>query len=147
MSRQLLLLRHGRTAFNAAGRFQGQVDVPLDDEGRAQAAQVGPLIASRNPVQVISSDSSRAADTAAAVADAAGLTLTFDERLREIDVGGWSGRTLDQVEVEFTQEYKDWISGNRCAAGEGRRTPRSASARTSASGGCWTDRRRSWWSP
>jgi broad specificity phosphatase PhoE len=113
VSRQLLLLRHGRTAFNAAGRFQGQVDVPLDEVGRDQAARVGPLIASRNPVVVISSDSSRAADTAAAVADAAGLTLTFDERLREIDVGGWSGRTLDEVEVEFTQEYKDWISGNR----------------------------------
>jgi glucosyl-3-phosphoglycerate phosphatase len=113
VSRQLLLLRHGRTAFNAEGRFQGQVDVPLDEVGRAQVARVGPLIASRRPVLVISSDSSRAADTAAAVASAAGLGLTFDERLREIDVGGWSGLTLEEVEVEFPQQYADWISGKR----------------------------------
>jgi len=113
VSRQLLLLRHGRTAFNAEGRFQGQVDVPLDEVGRAQAAWVGPLIASRRPILVVSSDSSRAADTAASVAGAAGVGLTFDERLREIDVGGWSGLTLEEVEAEFPEQYGDWISGNR----------------------------------
>jgi probable phosphoglycerate mutase len=113
VSRQLLLLRHGRTAFNAEGRFQGQVDVPLDEVGRAQAARIGPLIASRRPILVVSSDSSRAADTAACVATAAGVELLFDERLREIDVGGWSGLTLEEVEAEFPQQFADWTSGNR----------------------------------
>ena len=113
MSRQLLLLRHGRTSHNATGRFQGQVDVPLDDVGRAQAARVAPLIAARRPVIVVSSDSSRAADTAEVVASASQLTLMYDERLREIDVGGWSGLTLDEAAAAFPQQYSDWISGNR----------------------------------
>ncbi len=113
MSRQLLLLRHGRTSHNATGRFQGQVDVPLDDVGRAQAARVAPLIAARKPVLVVTSDSSRAADTAAAVAATSQVTLMCDERLREIDVGGWSGLTLEEAAAGFPQQYADWIAGNR----------------------------------
>jgi glucosyl-3-phosphoglycerate phosphatase len=113
VSRQLLLLRHGRTSHNATGRFQGQVDVPLDDVGRAQAARVAPLIAARRPVAILSSDSSRAADTAAAVAQLSGLELIFDTRLREIDVGGWSGLTLDEVKVAFPQQHADWLLGDR----------------------------------
>ena len=113
VSRQLLLLRHGRTAHNASGRFQGQTDVALDDVGRAQAARVAPLMAARKPVIIVSSDSSRAFDTARAVADLTGQTVLADERLREIDVGGWAGLTLTEVQETFPQEYDDWISGNR----------------------------------
>ncbi len=111
MSRQLLLLRHGRTGHNAAGRFQGQADVPLDDVGRAQAARVAPLIAARRPVVVVSSDSSRAADTAAPVAELAGVEVQLDQRLREIDVGHWSGLTLEEVKDAYPQEHADWLAG------------------------------------
>jgi glucosyl-3-phosphoglycerate phosphatase len=113
VSRQLLLLRHGRTAHNASGRFQGQVDVPLDGVGRAQAARVAPLLAARRPVVIVSSDSSRAAATAAAVADLTGHQVVLDERLREIDVGGWSGLTLEEVKAAFPQEHADWLNGRR----------------------------------
>ncbi len=113
MSRQLLLLRHGRTAYNATGRFQGHADIPLDEVGAAQVARVAPLIAARKPAVVISSDSSRASATAAAVADLCRLDVTLDERLREIDVGGWSGLTLSEVAEAFPQEHHDWLSGNR----------------------------------
>jgi len=113
VSRQLLLLRHGRTAHNATGRFQGQVDIPLDDVGRAQVSRVAPLIAARGPVVVISSDSSRAAETAAAVGELSGQQVILDERLREIDVGGWSGLTLQEVKAAFPEEHADWLLGNR----------------------------------
>ena len=113
MSRQLLLLRHARTGHNATGRFQGQADVPLDEVGRAQAARVAPLVAARRPVVILSSDSSRAADTAAAVARLCDLDVIFDARLREIDVGGWSGLTLDEVKAAFPQEAADWLVGDR----------------------------------
>jgi probable phosphoglycerate mutase len=113
VTRQLLLLRHGRTAHNASGRFQGQVDVPLDDVGRAQALRVAPLIAARRPVTIISSDSSRAVDTAMAVAELTGHEVLLEQALREIDVGGWAGLTLDEVKATFPQEYEDWVNGNR----------------------------------
>lgn len=113
MSRQLLLLRHGRTAHNASGRFQGQVDVPLDEFGRAQARQVAPLIAARRPVTIVTSDSARATETVVAVAELTGQEVLVDERLREIDVGGWAGLTLSEVKEAFPQEYTDWINGNR----------------------------------
>jgi probable phosphoglycerate mutase len=113
VSRQLLLLRHGRTAYNASGRFQGQVDVPLDAVGTAQAARVAPLIAARRPVAIVSSDSSRALETARPAAELLGLDVQLDERLREIDIGGWSGLTLEEVEAAYPQEHADWISGSR----------------------------------
>jgi probable phosphoglycerate mutase len=113
VTRQLLLLRHGRTAHNATGRFQGQLDIALDDVGRAQAARVAPLMAARRPVTIVSSDSSRALETAMAVGELTGQDVLVDERLREIDVGLWSGLTLTEVQQAFPQEYEDWISGNR----------------------------------
>jgi broad specificity phosphatase PhoE len=113
VSRQLLLLRHGRTAYNASGRFQGQVDVPLDEIGRAQAARVAPLVAAHRPVAIVSSDSSRAVDTARPIAELLGQDVLLDHRLREIDVGGWSGLTLEEVKVAFPEEVADWLSGNR----------------------------------
>jgi broad specificity phosphatase PhoE len=113
VSRQLLLLRHGRTAHNAAGRFQGQVDVPLDEVGRAQAARVAPLIAAHRPVTIVSSDSSRAIETARPIAEILGQEVLLDDKLREIDIGGWSGLTLSEVKAAFPQEHADWINGNR----------------------------------
>jgi glucosyl-3-phosphoglycerate phosphatase len=113
VTRQLLLLRHGRTSHNATGRFQGQIDIALDDVGRAQAARVAPLMAARKPVIIVSSDSSRAFETAEAVAQLTGQDVMVDERLREIDVGGWAGLTLDEAQHGFPQEYEDWIGGNR----------------------------------
>ena len=108
-----MLLRHGRTAYNASGRFQGQVDVPLDEAGRSQAARVAPLIAGHQPVAIVSSDSSRAVETARPVAELLGQDILLDQNLREIDIGGWSGLTLDQVKEAFPQEHDDWINGSR----------------------------------
>ena len=68
MSRQLVLWRHGRTRWNAAGRAQGQTDIGLDDLGRAQSAAAAPVLASLEPTAIVSSDLSRAADTADALA-------------------------------------------------------------------------------
>jgi glucosyl-3-phosphoglycerate phosphatase len=112
VSRQLLLLRHARTGHNASGRFQGQADIPLDETGLAQAAAVAPVIAAMQPVALLSSDSMRAADTAAAVGAECGLPVQLDERLREIDVGGWSGLTLDEVKATFPDEYRAWHDGD-----------------------------------
>ncbi|MGZ6825872.1 MAG: histidine phosphatase family protein, partial [Mycobacteriales bacterium] len=91
--RRLVLLRHGRTAHNADGRIQGQLDVGLDEVGRVQADALGTVFAAEPPSVVVSSDLSRAQDTALAVSRHVGLPLHLDERLRETHFGQWQGLT------------------------------------------------------
>lgn len=66
---KVLLLRHGRTAWNAERRFQGQADPPLDDVGRAQAYEIAALVAAVVPGVLVSSDAVRAVQTAAPIAE------------------------------------------------------------------------------
>jgi probable phosphoglycerate mutase len=112
---RLLLLRHGQTAWNVEGRGQGHADVPLDDVGRAQAAEAGAHIAKAAPAAVWSSDSSRARDTATAI----GLAVTVDARLREINLGAHEGRTLREWQAEDPRGYAAWRSGHDVRRGGG----------------------------
>ena len=107
----MLLLRHGRTAWNAERRFQGQLDPPLDDVGRAQAYEVAPLVAASHPELIVTSDSARAVQTAAVIAEAAGLTARAEPRLRERGLGHWEGLTREEVAARYPDEYADWVAG------------------------------------
>ena len=82
--RRVVLLRHGRTAHNADGRIQGQLDVPLDELGLAQAQALGTVFAAAPPAVVVSSDLARARETARAVCEHVGLPLRLDPRLRPV---------------------------------------------------------------
>ncbi|MBX6390328.1 MAG: histidine phosphatase family protein [Frankia sp.] len=112
---RLLLLRHGRTEWNDSGRFQGQADPPLDAVGREQAARVAPLIRAMRPDLIVSSDLSRCRDTAAAI----GLPFRLDPRLRETDLGTWSGRTAAEAAVLFPEEDAAWRRGEDVRRGGG----------------------------
>ena len=109
--RRVVLLRHGRTAWNAERRFQGQLDPGLDEVGRMQAWEVAPLIAALAPGVLVSSDAQRAVQTAAAVATATGLPLATDARLRERSLGHWEGLTREEVAERFPQEFAEWAAG------------------------------------
>jgi probable phosphoglycerate mutase len=98
LGRQVVLWRHGRTAWNAERRFQGQLDVPLDSVGVAQARRAASLLAAMSPSAIVCSDLGRAADTAGALADLVGLVPVVDPRLRETFGGSWQG--LDRAEIE-----------------------------------------------
>jgi probable phosphoglycerate mutase len=111
----LLLLRHGRTAWNDSGRFQGHADPPLDAVGRAQAARVGPALAAMRPDLVASSDLARCRATA----DLIGLPYRSDARLREIDLGGWSGLTSEEARRRFPEEDAAWRRGDDIRRGGG----------------------------
>jgi broad specificity phosphatase PhoE len=115
-ARKVLVWRHGQTAWNAERRFQGQLDIPLDDLGRVQAARAAALLAGFAPSAIVSSDLVRARETAQALADVTGLPINFDSRLREIDVGVWQGLTFDEVSERFPAEAAAWRGG-----GDGRR--------------------------
>ncbi|SNS94302.1 probable phosphoglycerate mutase [Geodermatophilus pulveris] len=110
---RVVLWRHGRTAWNAAGRFQGQLDPPLDEVGRRQAVQAAPHLARPLPpgTLVVSSDLVRAAETAAALTDVLGVPLRLDARLREVAMGSWEGLTREEVAERHPGQYADWMAG------------------------------------
>jgi len=110
--RRLVLLRHGRTAWNDTGKAQGHADVPLDDVGLAQAKEVAPLMAALAPVAIWTSDLARAAQTADAVAAECGLEAVRDPRLREFDIGpNRTGLTAEEYAAQFPEEYAALLAG------------------------------------
>jgi broad specificity phosphatase PhoE len=111
VQRRIVILRHGRTAWNAERRYQGQADPPLDDVGAAQAVQAAALVAAMHPELLISSDLQRASSTAERVAALTGLEWRTDPRLRERHLGHWQGLTRDEVEGRYPDEYADWLAG------------------------------------
>ncbi len=103
--RRLVLLRHGETDHNVAKRAQGQLDVPLNDRGLAQARAVAPVVAGFRPDFVWSSDLQRARRTAEIVADLCGLEVRTDARFREFAVGdNREDRTWTEYQEAFAHE-------------------------------------------
>lgn len=113
--RRLVLLRHGRTAWNAAGRAQGHADVELDDLGHEQAAAVAPYLASLAPAALWTSDLARARQTAAYLEKQTRLSATDDDRLREFSVGERTGLTVEEFAERFPAEYAAWSRGDGTA--------------------------------
>jgi glucosyl-3-phosphoglycerate phosphatase len=108
----LILLRHGRTEWNAVRRIQGHSDSQLDPVGHAQAEAVAPVIASMSPAVLWSSDSVRARDTADYVARQCGLVPTYDARLREYSLGIREGLHHDEYEADDPAEYAEFVRAN-----------------------------------
>ena len=105
----LVLWRHGQTAFNAERRFQGQTDVPLNAVGREQAARAARFLAALRPDAIFSSDLSRAAETAAALARLTGLSVTLDKDLRERHGGAWEGKTDTEIREQYPEAFAAWV--------------------------------------
>jgi glucosyl-3-phosphoglycerate phosphatase len=108
--RRLVLLRHGQTDYNVAGRMQGHFDSVLTETGVEQAAAVAPEIARLMPDRLISSDLRRAVDTADLVSAACGLPVKYDARLRETHLGEWQGRTVAEIEQGWPGAIATWRS-------------------------------------
>lgn len=103
--RRVVIVRHGETDHNAGGVWQGQLDIPLSGRGLEQAHAAGAALAAYRPARVVASDLSRAAATAAAVAEAAGVPdVELDPRWREIHVGQWQGLHTAQVRERYAAE-------------------------------------------
>jgi phosphoserine phosphatase len=124
---RFLLVRHGETDWNRAGKFQGQIDVPLNDNGRNQAnlaaeflktieidfAFTSPMLRPKETAQIILQDRWR---SLSAQADAtptereSGLTLHEDPDLREIGHGLWEGKFESEIRAEYPGELERWQS-------------------------------------
>lgn len=91
------LARHGRTAYNAAGRFQGHLPVPLDDRGREQARELAEAATRLAPAVLVASPLARAWETAQVVGERLGMEPVEDARFAETDAGDWTDRTFEDV--------------------------------------------------
>ncbi len=120
--RSLVLLRHGRTAHNAASRIQGQVDVDLDDTGHDQAARAAVAVAALQPDLLWCSDLARTRSTAAYVAKETGLEPTQDARLREFSLGEREGLTHAEYAEAAPEEFARFRLGDFDAVVGGERT-------------------------
>jgi broad specificity phosphatase PhoE len=97
VSLELIVVRHGRTAWNDVGRFQGHSDVPLDETGRSQARSLA-LYLSRVPLaRAVSSDLVRARETAEIILEGRDIALETDPRWREMRFGVWEGLTWPEI--------------------------------------------------
>ena len=110
--RRLVLLRHGQTSWNRAGRAQGHTDIELDDVGHAQASATASYLSALEPAALWSSDLTRARQTCAYLEKETGLTATYDDRLREFHMGGREGMTLPEFAEAFPEEYVGWLRGD-----------------------------------
>ena len=108
MKTQLLLIRHGETAWNAEHRIQGQLDIPLSPLGVLQSARLAECLANEPIDAVYSSGQSRAWLTAAPLAARLGLEVIAEPRLRERSFGIFEGLTLDEVAERYPPEFQKW---------------------------------------
>jgi broad specificity phosphatase PhoE len=107
---RLYLVRHGETTLAAEDRFGGSIDVELSAAGQAQAEAVGRRLSGAPLVRVYTSPKKRTVATARCIAAPHGLEPVEVAALREIDHGGWEGRTREEVERDFPDEYAAWTA-------------------------------------
>src|SRR5258706_2682303 len=104
-STRLCLVRHGETAWNAEGRVQGQLDIPLNATGPAQARGVGSVLKNESFAAIYSSDLVRTQQTARPVADLLRKKIILDENLRERHYGAFQGMTYTEASERIPEGY------------------------------------------
>jgi broad specificity phosphatase PhoE len=102
--RELWLIRHAESAWNAMGLWQGHADPGLSARGVAQAEALARTLAGEAIEAVVASDLRRARETARILAETLGLEAAHDPRLRERDLGAWSGLTTPQIAGRWPED-------------------------------------------
>lgn len=104
---KLILIRHGRTLWNSSGRFQGQSDIELSEEGLAQAKKLAENFPVDHVDVVYSSPLQRAFITGKLIADKFNAPINTDTRLQEISFGAWEGLTYEQISAKWGKELEN----------------------------------------
>lgn len=105
---ELILIRHGVTAWNRERRFQGQIDTPLSDIGLAQARITADRLAGRSVTALYSSDLRRALQTAEPISAALRLPVRIEPGIRERNYGAFEGRTFDEIQRDLPEAFERW---------------------------------------
>jgi broad specificity phosphatase PhoE len=102
--REIWLIRHAESEWNALGRWQGQADPVLSARGRDQAASLAARVARERFDALVTSDLRRARETAEVLGRTLGLEPRFDARLRERHIGAWAGLTSAEIGERWPDE-------------------------------------------
>lgn len=108
MAQRIYLVRHGETERSARGAYSGRAEVALNDHGREQASAAAERLRDAGIDAVHSSPLSRALDTAEAIAAVAGVPVTVDERLTEVDYGPLEGYDREAAREAFGEPFTAW---------------------------------------
>lgn len=110
---RLVLVRHGETFWNAEQRLQGHADAPLSPRGIEQARSFAHYARALAPKGVVSSDLGRCRETARLLGF---RDVPADARLRELNMGDWTGRTKPELIAAHPDEYWAWRAGRHYPA-------------------------------
>ncbi|MDX2215178.1 MAG: histidine phosphatase family protein [Oculatellaceae cyanobacterium bins.114] len=106
---RLLLVRHGETDWNRQKKFQGQIDVPLNDQGRVQSGQAAAFLQEIAIDRAVSSPMLRPKETAEIILQKhPHITLELDDRLCEIGHGLWEGKLEEEIRAAYPVELEQW---------------------------------------
>ncbi|MGB9723729.1 MAG: histidine phosphatase family protein [Chloroflexia bacterium] len=110
MGIDLIIVRHGRTAWNQEVRFRGRTDLPLDEVGLRQAQAAARAVRSRWPAvaALYTSPLQRARQTAGPIAEALGLAAQPREELLDVDYGEWTGLSPAEAQERDPERYRLW---------------------------------------
>jgi broad specificity phosphatase PhoE len=121
---RLVLVRHGQSAWNRDGRWQGWADPPLSDLGEQQARTAGARLHTTGACapagRLVASDLRRARRTAELIGESTGGVVVVDPRLREYDAGSWTGLRRDEIAARWPEQLAAWDAGelDRTPGGE-----------------------------
>lgn len=120
---KLILIRHGCSINNASGCYTGQLDAPLNDLGREQAARLADALCTFHIDATYASDLCRAMETLRPTAERLGLPLITDPALRELDTGLWTNVPHEEVKVRFAEDFARYLTDvdAPCTGGESAR--------------------------
>lgn len=106
---KVILVRHGETEWNHEGRFLGQSNPGLNDNGRIQAQAIALQLSSTNIDVIFSSDLDRAVQTSEAIAQACKARISMVPALREINFGAWEGLTFEEIAARYPVLWNEWL--------------------------------------
>ncbi|MBO6038709.1 MAG: histidine phosphatase family protein, partial [Acidaminococcaceae bacterium] len=107
---KLYLIRHGETDYNSALRFQGQTDIPLNQNGIGQAEKLAVFFRDIPLQAIYTSTLARARATAEIIAGAKGMELQETDALREMSFGIWENMNTKDIQKKYAKEWKDFFA-------------------------------------
>jgi alpha-ribazole phosphatase len=105
---EIILVRHGETAWNKKETFRGRADIDLNETGIRQAELLGKYLSAEKIDHIYASPLKRAARTAKAIADWQKIKVKKIDSLLDLDFGEWEGLTLKEAEERDPELYQDW---------------------------------------